>query len=144
MILFTFVLYGFWFLLSSKKGVLIRAFVLSTHINGFVSFRQILICNYRSIIVLCIFTIFCEQENVFFFSFNIPYHDLSQKLALTITLCMWQKYAPEFCEELIRVTLWRLNSFIVYHKEHLTKYWGKSLKSSQIALLIQYIYLNIS
>jgi hypothetical protein len=39
----------------------------------------------------------------------------------------------DFCEELIRATLWRLKILIVYHKEHLTKYWEKSLKSSQIS-----------
>jgi hypothetical protein len=92
-ILFTFVLYGVWFQLSRQKGVLIRRAVLNTPINGFVSFPHInLICNYSAIVVLCIFNIFCEQENVFF-SFNFPCHDMSQKLALAITLCMWQTYA---------------------------------------------------
>jgi hypothetical protein len=88
-ILFTFVLYGVRFILSRNKGVcLYGRGVLNTPINDFVSFRQInLICNYCSIIVLCIFTIFCEQENVCF-PFNFPCHDMSQKLALTITLCM--------------------------------------------------------
>ena len=75
-ILFTFVLYGVWFLLSKKKAV------LNTPIHGFVSFPQInLICNYCAIVVLCIFTIFCEQENVCF-SFNFPCHDMSQEASV--------------------------------------------------------------
>ena len=95
-ILFTFVLYGVWFLLSKKKAV------LNTPIHGFVSFPQInLICNYCAIVVLCIFTIFCEQENVCF-SFNIPCHDMSQEASVSYYIVHVTNTCSRF--------LWRTNS----------------------------------
>jgi len=103
MILYTFVLYGVWLLLSRKKaegGCLYGRAVLNTHINGFVSFPQInLICNYSAIIssLFC----FCEQENVVFFH-----------LIFLVMICLIsQPWLLHYvCDKNMFQTLWRTNS----------------------------------